>query len=177
LTRGIQDITSTLVDSFRLNDVLGMILETVYVAFDCRRVVFCLRDARTGCLVGRIGLGQGADAVKSVFQIPLQWRPGEVPDLLSAVCLKGVDTLIADARAPNVAGRLPAWFTQRVQAPTFLLLPLSMKRQGQDVVLGAIYADRDAPDSLNLTEKDLSLLRTLRAQAVMAFKQSSPAGG
>lgn len=173
LTSGIQDITNTLVDSFQLNEVLGMILETVYRALDCRRVVFCLRDARSASLVGRIGLGQGADQLKSAFVIPLKAPEGASVDLFSAVCIKGVDTLIADANASSVASRLPHWFVQRVRAPTFLLLPMTMKRQGQDVVLGMIYADRDQADSLNITEKELSLLRTLRAQAVMAFKQST----
>lgn len=173
LTSGIQDVTNTLVDSFQLNQVLGMILETVYRALDCRRVVFCLRDTKSASLIGRIGLGQGADQLKSVFQIPIKATEGAPVDLFTAVCVKGVDTLIADASAASVASRLPGWFVQRVQAPTFLLLPMTMKRQGQLVVLGMIYADREEADSLNITQKELSLLHTLRAQAIMAFKQST----
>ena len=60
--RGIQDITNRWSTTFRLNDVLRMILETMYRALGFRRVVFCLRDARTGALTGRFGLGDGAEA-------------------------------------------------------------------------------------------------------------------
>lgn len=64
--------------------------------------------------------------VSALFKVPLILRPGETPDLFSAVCLKQVDTLIADASAPNIVNRLPTWFRDRVQAPTFLLLPLML---------------------------------------------------
>jgi hypothetical protein len=174
LTNGIQDITNSLVETFRLNDVLQMILETMLRALNCRRVVFCLRDARTGQLTGRLGLGEGADVVSGLFKVPLVLRPGENADLFAAVCLKQVDTLIADASAPNIVTRLPVWFRDRVQAPTFLLLPLVMKRAGQpDMVLGLIYADKGQADSLQISERELSLLRTLRNQAVMAFRQAA----
>jgi hypothetical protein len=36
-----------------------------------------------------------------------------------------------------------------------------------------IYADKGEAGSLVVNEKELSLLRTLRNQAVMAFKQST----
>lgn len=177
LTNGIQDITNSLVESFHLNDVLRMILETMLRALNCRRVIFCLRDARTGQLTGRMGLGEGANDVSGHFKVPVVLPAGATPDLFTAVCLKQVDTLIADASAPNIVNRLPAWFRDRVQAPTFLLLPLVMKRKGQaDMVLGLIYADKGQAEGLHISEKELSLLRTLRNQAVMAFRQASAGG-
>lgn len=176
LTSGIQDIANTLVESFRLNDVLQMVLETVLRALDCRRVIFCLRDPRTQSLVGRVGLGEGADGIKGRFQVGLQVPSGQQADLFAAVCLRQADTLIADASAPNIVTRLPSWFRDHVQAPTFLLLPLALKRAGQpDMVIGLIYADKAHANALRLNEQELSLLRTLRNQAVMAFKQG--AGG
>ena len=176
LTNGIQDITNTLVESFRLNDVLQMILETMLRALDCRRVVFCLRDPRTGQLLGRLALGEGGDEIKDLFRVPLALQPGVVPDLFAAICLKHADTLIADASASAIANRLPAWFRDRVQAPTFLLLPLVLKRVNQpDVVLGLIYADKGQAGSMAIDERELSLLRTLRNQAVMAFRQATGA--
>jgi len=176
LTNGIQDITNTLLENFRLEDVLHMILETMLRALDCRRVIFCLRDPKGGALLGRMGLGEGVDVLKAAFKIPLVIQPGRAPDLFTVVCLKSADMLIADAAAPAIAGRLPAWFSAHVQAPTFLLLPLTLKRKGQpDMVVGLIYADMAKAGSLQLSDKELSLLRTLRNQAVMAFKQSAGA--
>ena len=46
LAAGIQDITNSMVENFRLNEVLRMILETMLRALEFRRVLFCLRDAK-----------------------------------------------------------------------------------------------------------------------------------
>jgi hypothetical protein len=84
------------------------------------------------------------------------------------VCLKGADTLISDATVAHIAARLPAWYRESVNAPAFLLLPLMLK--GAPFAL--IYADKAQPGGIDLGEKELSMLRTLRNQAVMAFKQA-----
>ena len=57
LTAGIQDISNTLVEDYRLNDLLRIILETIYRAKGFRRVLLCIRDARTNCMVARFGFG------------------------------------------------------------------------------------------------------------------------
>jgi serine/threonine protein kinase len=164
MAAGIQDITNSMVESFRLNEVLRMILETMFRALAFRRVVFCLRDARTESLVGRFGLGADVERVAASFRVPLRGTP----DLFSAVCLKGADTLISDASVPNISARLPAWYRQGVDARAFLLLPLMLR--GAPIAL--IYADKARPGAIEIGEKELSLLRTLRNQAVMAFKQA-----
>ena len=81
---------------------------------------------------------------------------------------KGADTLIADATLPAIAKRLPAWYIRQIAAPSFLLLPLMMK----NAPFALIYADQAQPGGINLGEKELALLRTLRNQGVMAFKQA-----
>ncbi|HSW22952.1 MAG TPA: GAF domain-containing protein, partial [Burkholderiaceae bacterium] len=168
LTAGIQDITHTLAqESFRLNEVLRMILETIYRALGFRCVVFALRDPKSGTLTGRFGLGEGVQALVSQFAVPLGDGRTPAADLLAAVCQKGSDLLIADAAVAQVAKRLPPWLQRCDQARTFLLLPLVMK----GATFALIYADRAQAGSIAASEKELSLLRTLRSQAVMAFRQ------
>jgi serine/threonine protein kinase len=162
LAAGIQDITNSMVENFKLNDVLRMILETMYRALGFRRIVFCLRDPKTQMLSGRFGLGEDAERVAANFKVPL----ASATDLFTAVCAKGADTLIKDATMANIHARLPAWYRQHVNAPAFLLLPMQMK--GAPFAL--IYADKAVPGGIELGDKELSLLRTLRNQAVMAFK-------
>ncbi len=169
LAAGIQDITNAMVENFKLNEVLRMILETIYRSLGFRRVVFCLRDPKTETLTGRFGLGEGVEAVAPLFRVPLRSTPGVTADLFSAVCQKGVDTLIADASVPKIAERLPAWFLGAPKAASFLILPMAVK----GAPFAMIYADKARPGGIDLGEKELSLLRTLRNQAVMAFRQAS----
>ena len=164
LTAGIEDITITLIDTFKLDDVLRMILETMYRALAFRHVVFCLRDVKSGALTGRFGFGEGVDTITAAFRVPMKGST----DLFSAVCAKGADVFIADTRAASIASRLPPWYVQRVDAPAFLLLPVFLG----GAPLGLIYADRDKSGGSDLGERELSLLRTLRNQALMAFKQA-----
>jgi hypothetical protein len=169
LAQGVQDITAHMVaDDFQLNEVLRMILETMLRALGFRRIVFCLRDPKTDTLTGRFGLGEGAKAAAAAIRVPLTIRPGTLPDLFAAVCAKGADTLITDATLPAIAQRLPTWFAPQVAAPSFLLLPLMLK----GATFALIYADPARPGGLQLGEKELALLRTLRNQGVMAFRQA-----
>ena len=163
MAAGIQDITNAMVESFKLKDVLHMILETMLRALGLRRVVFCLRDPRSDVISGRFGLGEDATALVPRFRVAASGGS----DLFAIVCAKAADTLISDASAPHIAARLPAWFTQHVAAPAFLLLPLAIK--GAPFAL--IYADMARAGGIVLDDKELALLRTLRNQAVMAFRQ------
>ena len=166
LAAGIQDITNAMVEDFKLTDVLRMILETMYRALEFDRIIFCMRDPKTEMMSGRFGLGQGVEAHVKGFKTHLK---AATPDLFGVVCLKGADTMITDATEPRIVQRLPAWYAKSLNAPTFLLLPLQIK----NAPFGLIYADKVQHGSLELDEKELALLRTLRNQAVMAFKQSS----
>lgn len=167
LTSGIQDITNAMVEDFKLSDVLRMILEAMFRALSFHRIIFCMRDPKTDTLTGRFGLGSGVEGVVKSFSVPL--TGSAVPDVFTTICTKGVDTLIADSREPRLASRLPAWYLQSFNAPTFLVLPLVLKGRP----FGLIYADMADSGGLKLDEKELALLRTLRNQAVMAFRQGT----
>ena len=70
--------------------------------------------------------------------------------------------------AGHFVQRLPDWYRQHINAPTFLLLPLQIK----SAPFGLIYADKASASDIALDEKELALLKTLRNQAVMAFRQA-----
>jgi eukaryotic-like serine/threonine-protein kinase len=162
LAQGLSELRQAAASgSLKLNEVLNLVLDTMHSALGFRRVVFCLREARSGQLIGRVGLGEGAAEVQAAFRIaPDAAARG---DLFAVLCAKGADLLIADAG--KVADRLPAWFRARVNAPTFLLLPLLLK----GAPIGLIYADKATAGSIVLGPQDLALLRALRDQAVAAF--------
>ncbi|MBV8621243.1 MAG: HDOD domain-containing protein [Curvibacter sp.] len=164
LTLGVQDVAQALTESYKLQDVLRMVLESMYRALGCRQAIFVLKDARTGILQGRFGLGGPATDTVKLFRFELR----EQNNVFSAVCRKGVDALIQDASEANVRRGLPAWFQQHVKAQAFLLLPLML----QGNALGLIYADMNDGERIALDEKGLALLKTLRNQAVMTLRQT-----
>jgi serine/threonine protein kinase len=168
LQEGIASVTQALAgDTFRLNEVLHAILDAMNRALGFRCIVFGLRDPRTGIITGRLGLGEAANALIPQFRVDV--NPDGALDLLSVACRKAADTLISDASADNIRARLPAWLQREAGARSFVLLPLTMR--GAPFAL--IYADCASAGGIVLGDRELSLLRTLRNQAVMAFKTAS----
>lgn len=151
--------------SMRLNEVLNLVLETLQQALQLRCVVFCLRDPKSGQLLGRVALGEGSSDISSAFRIAPDPSAGH--DLFAAISAKGADLLIADAR--TVAKRLPAWYRQRVNAGTFVLLPMVVKGRP----IGLIYGDKAEASTLRIGEAELTLMRQMRDQAVEAFSKGS----
>jgi serine/threonine protein kinase len=165
LTAGIQDISNSLVDDFALNDILRIILETMYRAMGFRRVLLALRDSKTGQMTGRFGLGPDVGELTRQFRFPMS---SQVNDVFLLATGKGVDIIINDIDDPKIADKVPQWFRERIPAKTFVLFPLNIK--GRPVAL--IYCDRDKAGSITVPEKELSLLKTLRNQALLAIKQT-----
>lgn len=163
LAAGIQDISNSLVEGFKLNDILRIILETMYRAMGFKRVLLCIKDARHNVMQGRFGFGPEATELAKQFRFTLNFTP----DIFHAATSKGVDILISDIDDPKIASRIPDWYRKLVPSKTFVVLPLNIKNSP----VALIYADRDEAGSIEISEKELSLLRTLRNQAVLAIKQ------
>ncbi|HLL17300.1 MAG TPA: hypothetical protein VK439_00815, partial [Rubrivivax sp.] len=103
----------------------------------------------------------GAAEKRSVFRFSPDGAASG--NLFAWLAARGADLLISDSN--SVAARLPAWYRQRINAPTFLLLPVMLK----GAPIGMIYADKAKAGSIVLAEQDLALLRALRDQMAAAF--------
>ncbi|OYY57970.1 MAG: hypothetical protein B7Y50_14245, partial [Hydrogenophilales bacterium 28-61-11] len=90
------------------------------------------------------------------------------PDVFLVALQNNADILISDINEPKIAPRIPAWFSKRVAARTFVLFPIVVKGKP----IGLIYADSPHPGDIAIPEKELSLLKSLRNQAVLAIRQS-----
>lgn len=163
LGAGIQDVTNSLVGDFNLNDVLQMVLETIYRGMGFNRALILIRDNKRATMAARFGFGSGIEAVIPRFQFPLAFAP----DVFHLSIAKGLDIAIEDINAPNIADKIPAWYRVTINAPCFVLLPVMIK----DRAIGLFYADMIKANALNLSQQQLSLLCTLRNQAVLAIKQ------
>lgn len=165
LTEGIQELTNTLVEEFKLNDVMQMVLETMHRGMAFNRTLFIMRDAKTQQMVARHGFGHDIDALLPKFHFTL----GHTPDVFHLAVNEGADLLIADIAAANIASKIPHWYRQLVTTQSFILLPVIVNKKP----VGIFYADMEAANSMLVSPKQLSLLRTLRNQLVLAIKQKS----
>ncbi len=168
LASALSSISQQAMSDTPLADVLQMVMNLLRDSLKLRRVIICLRDSSTGELVGRHGVGDKAAKLAPLFRIPM--RPPA--DLMGLLCAKQADTLISDTSDPIIVKRLPDWFKQQVKAPCFVLLPLSMG----DQPIGLIYGDCSEGDSLSINDNELTLLKALRNQLVMAMRLRGVSG-
>lgn len=163
LSAGIQDITNTLVSEYKLNEILTIILETMYRGIGFTRVLLCVKDVRTNAMAARYGLGKDIDKILKTFNFPLNYTP----DVFHAAISQGVDIFIEDIDAENIKDRIPGWYRQLVPAQSFILFPVVIDKK----TVGMFYGDKDTLSDLSIQPKELSLLKTLRNQAVLAIRQ------
>jgi hypothetical protein len=166
LAAGIQDITNALVGEYQLNDVLRIILETMYRAMGFTRVLLFVADPVQQALRCRFGFGADADAiVRKNLSLPMSGKR----DVFYAAIGQGADLCLDDLDADKVKAYVPAWYRKSIGAKGMVLLPVSVNRS----IVGLIYADSDKSETLRFKPEELSLLKTLRNQVVLAIRQKS----
>jgi serine/threonine protein kinase len=162
LLSGIQDITQALLCDYDVNDVLVMVLETLFRGLGFTRVLLCIRDVRRSQMVARFGLGRDVDRALERFRFPLSGQQ----DCFSRALREQKDLVRGPEASPGAD--VPPWYRGGIDAPCFALFPIVVN----GISLGLIYADRDDPGR-SISEGDLNYLNALRNQAALAIKQRS----
>jgi HD-like signal output (HDOD) protein len=164
LISGIQDLTGMLLEDFRPAELLQVAAELLYRSKCFDHVLISTIAASGKELIGRIGFGPKAEAIKSAVHIPLSFTP----DVFHAAVSKGADLLISDTGSETIKGRIPPWFADKIGARSFLLLPVQMNAR----TVALIYGDRQQ-QSLQLSPQTLGLIKALRNQITLALRQKA----
>jgi serine/threonine protein kinase len=163
LSAGIQDITNSLVANTQLNDILRIILETMYRGIGFTRVMMCIRDPQQNALKARLGFGQDIDRIIRLgFGVSLAGGK----DVFTAALGRGADIFIENINADRIRDHVPDWYRKMIPAQAFALFPVVVNKKP----VGLFYGDTDRPGWLKFSPEELNLLKTLRNQAVLAIK-------
>jgi len=168
LTRGLHEVTNLLVTDFVLDDVLRVILETIYRALGVgrTRAFFLLKDPAGPAARFRFGLGQSASDMRAWKEIPLSG----VEDVFSLAIRQHRDIVIRNVSAAEVGAVLPEWYRRLMVAGRYVvLLPLVVDQRP----LGLFYIDGEERNERLLTPALINYLKVLRGQAVVAIRHTS----
>jgi HD-like signal output (HDOD) protein len=168
LTNGLHELTSLMLGNYVLDDVLRVVLETIYRALGVRetRVFFLLRDPSQPVIRYRFGFGDDADEAGAWLRIPLDGGR----DPFNVAVDQQKDLVLKSLAEPEVARYLPDWYRQHIPSDRFLML-LPLVIDGRTV--GLFYIDGDPDNVAALTPAIFTYFRVLRSQAVLAIKQKS----
>jgi hypothetical protein len=77
-----------------------------------------------------------------------------------------VDICIDDIDNAKVRAHVPSWYREAVPGKSMVLLPIMINKR----IAALLYGDADRAGTLALGSEELSLLKTLRNQAVLAIR-------
>jgi HD-like signal output (HDOD) protein len=168
LTQGLHEVTSLLVTEFTLDDVLRVILETIYRALGVghTRAFFLLKDAALPKARFRFGMGQSAADMRTWMEVPLKGTQ----DLFVLALNQARDLVIKELRATELDPLIPDWYRPTtLERRCAVLLPLVVNQRS----VGLFYVDGDEGVAGLLTPTVINNLKVLRSQAVLAIHQST----
>jgi HD-like signal output (HDOD) protein len=166
LSRGVQEVATSLLEDFSVSDILRMILEVMFRGMDFSNVVICIKNSKTMLMEGRFAFGLNTNAIKNSFRFTVD---AAAKDVFNTAIARGADILVNDVSDYRVAPLIPEWFKVLLDSETFMLMPIVVNK----ISLGLIYADKPMAGDLNLDTQVLRYLKTLRDQAILAIKQKS----
>lgn len=167
LLAGMQDVTQMMASGqCKVNDLMLLVLETLYGSMGFRFATVCLRDVQSGTYRARISIGQNNAVRQAGFSFPA--TAGN--DLFCLALEKEADLMISDAAAPKIRSLLPAWHrTLLPDARSFIVLPLVVNRKP----IGLFYADRTLAAPEGVPADETALIKTLKAQIIGALQTRS----
>ena len=146
-----------------LNALVGLVIEGMHIGAGFERVVFALKNFKTGEMAGRLGLGCEQGFVKA---FAFDTRGDQ--DLLQMALSHGSDLVVEDTRLPSVRNRLPGWYLDLTKARSLAIYPVMVR----GVAVGLLYGDsreRARPEWLRATRQ--RMIRDMRVHLVHALRQ------
>ena len=166
-SKGVMEINTAILNSYQLNDVIKIALETIYRGINSSgnsKVLFLMRDSKTPVMKIKFGFGADLTELRKWFEFSLDKKQ----DIFNMAVSKPKDLVIKDISAAGIRTYLPPWYLARMPEKVFvIILPIviNVKPLGLFYIEGAIEAFS------RITSEDLKYLTMLRDQTVLAIKQ------
>ncbi len=162
LVNGIAEITDSLLGEFNLNDILTMVLETIYRGMGFNRVLFAIHSAKNKQVLARFGLGKNIDEIIPEFRYTID----NSTDVFVSTIKTGKEYIVLDVNSDEYKEKIPDWLRKLTLPTTVVLYPLVVNKK----CIGLIYADNDNSD-IKISMEALGFFKTLRNQASLAIQQ------
>lgn len=168
--RGLREVSDAFLEECPLDDILTIILETMYRGlkpFGLSKTLLVIRDTRLPVMDVRLALGDSLVHLKSWFSIPLRANGS---DVFNAALSEQKNLFISDSRpgAGETQPQIPKWLQEHIDGPVAIgVLPLYIKK----ISIGMIYLEGERDFFKKVPQNYLNYLKILHQQAVLAIRQ------
>ncbi|KJU82176.1 signal transduction protein [Candidatus Magnetobacterium bavaricum] len=165
LAMGTLEITNTLLEDFSLNDILRVILETLYRGMEFTRTIISIKNAKGQSIDGRFGFGRNIENLLKHFRFPID---KDSKDIFNISLSNDSIVIINNINDIEVQSCIPNWLRTVFNVQTFILIPITVRK----MPIGLIYGDWATVNPQALKKSRLRYVKMLKNQAVLAIKQS-----
>lgn len=158
----IEEITDAILEGAPLNDILIMVMETIFSSFNFHRVMFCFLTKGRTSISARFGFGPDVETIINRFSIP---HGGD--DIFNLSLKQAKDLIIEDTSAKQAQTLLPRWYQEKYAKKSLMVYPIMVKGKA----IGLLYIDSIAPICV-ADETRLGPIKTLRNQIILAIRQA-----
>jgi HD-like signal output (HDOD) protein len=164
LMAGVQDMTQMMASGrAKVNDLMLLVLETLYTSMGFRFATVCMRDLQTNRYRARISMGENNEARGAGFTFPVAGSG----DVFHLSLDRDADVMVSDATMPKIRDLLPAWHRSLLpDARSFVLLPLVINKKP----IGLFYADRSLAATEGMPANETALIKMLKGQVLVALQ-------
>lgn len=164
LLAGVQDVTQMMASGrCKVNDLMLLVLETLYGSMGFRFATICLRDTQNNQYRARISMGDKHAERQAGFAFPC----ASTRDLFHLAMENDADLMISDSSAPKIRNLLPDWHRRLLpDASSFIVLPMVVNKKH----IGLFYADREKPAPEGVPADETALIKTLKGQILTALQ-------
>jgi serine/threonine protein kinase len=162
LVNGIAEITDSLLGETNLNDILTMVLETIYRGMGFNRVLFAIYSPKNKQVLARFGFGKEIDGFIPNFRYNID----DSDDIFVSTVKKGKEFIVLDVNSDEYKNKIPAWLRKLAMPTTVVLYPIIVTKR----CLSLIYADNDNTNT-KISMEALGFFKSLRNQAALAIQQ------
>lgn len=169
-TKGLREVGDAFLEECPLDDILTIILETMYRGlkpFGLRRTLLLIRDAQRPVMDVRLSLGDPLTSLKPWFSVPIAAGGS---DVFNIALSEQRHLFVGDSavRPANGQALIPPWLVEHIDQPVAMgVLPLHIKK----ISIGLIYLEGERDFFTNVPQNYLNYLKILHQQAVLAIRQ------
>ena len=160
----MQEITEAILEGVPLNNILTMIMETIFTGLNFTRVTFCFINKTRTAIEARFGFGPDMEPIIDRLSIPT----GGDRDIFNQALKLNQDMRIENMQSVEAQSLMPKWYIEKYAKKSMLVYPIIVK----NIPMGILFIDNINPISM-IEEKKLSMARTLRNQIVLAIRNAS----
>ena len=158
----ITELTQAMLNNASANDVLQMVVKSVYRGLGMTRVLLLIRDPKRHMMQARSGHGKDVDMVIPNFGFKI----GPHQDLFNQALRKGKEFIVLDVDNDQYRNLVPSWCRDLTNPCSILLFPIMANNN----CIGLIYADQE-DGYAKINAEEFKLLVTLVQQASIAIQQ------